>query len=254
MGIMSGLASVANKLVGKKYRTGTWYDFSVLVRARFIVYEYTVSDQTKEIVEDKTTFFDKVDVLPLQINPESFRSQRICHSSKLINFDSPLGARNFGRDENEINIQAHFNIEDEYMAVTQNATIPLDYDINELTIISKLYQYAADNYRVLFKWGPISYLARIASVICDYKSFSPYGEPLSAEVDMTLRRHVPPGGGNRTGKDIVANQSVEKMEEDLVNKLSWSDSGKIDSATVAAQLIVDKTASEALPSIIRSLR
>ena len=236
---VKGAASTAwNLYKGKKYRQNTLYDFSVLTKAKLRVYEYKPSGDGND-----TKYFKKIEDLPFQINPASLNNKR----SVGTDLEIPLFGHGFGfddRSDNSLNLTAEFSIADEYMVKTHNAVLPIDFNMDEMTIIDRLYFYSSRDFRVLFMWGPFTYLATIAEVSCEYREFSPYGEPLRASVSLRLARHRPNTRSN------VSTIGVGELEEELSSKVSWT----AEKVSVAAQLGTSAAASEALPSIIRAMR
>ena len=239
------LSSALNriKVFKSEYRDSTLYDFSAVVRAKLYVFEYKQLDN-----------FSLIETLPLQINPSRYqRAKKNGIAGKMqINqlFENDLNHESNNNDS--INIALVFNIVDEYKLKTNNGAIPWPVDLNEATIINKLYEYATSDYRVLLKWGPLEFLSYISGITCDYDSFSPYGEPLSADVNLSLSKHI--NGSFASKYDNTGNESPRDLISDQV---SWS---KIDSdntlnkSLVASQLTTNEIISETLPTISAKIR
>lgn len=238
---LKGAASTAwNFYKGKKYRQNTLYDFSVLTKAKLRVYKYKPGGDENG---NDAKYFTEIEDLPFQINPTSLNNKR----SVGEDLEIPLSGHGFGfddRSDNSLNLTAEFSIADEYMVRTHNAVLPIDFNMDEMTIIDRLYFYSSRDFRVLFMWGPFTYLATIAEVSCEYREFSPYGEPLRASVNLRLARHRPNTRSN------VLTIGVDKLEKELSSKAFWS----TEKISTVAQLSASTAASEALPSIIRAMR
>lgn len=211
------------------YRDHTLYDFSNVVKAKLFVFELNNDRSVKECV----------DILPFQINPRNYH--RISDSihgrdpEQLdINGIDMLSYSSHDYDNSGIGIrELNFNIFDEYMARTMNGTLPIPININEITIIDKLFKYANRNYVVVFQWAD-KYVLRIKKVECTYTSFSKYGEPLSADVEVTFANEY-------------------NYQELLKNSYVTSD--KIaDVAKVTAVSSLEEASSDFLPSIVSSIR
>lgn len=211
------------------YRDHTLYDFSNVVKAKLFVFELEENESVKECV----------DILPFQINPSSYRriSDGI-HSRDPeqidINGIDVLSTSSQDYDNTAIGIRdLSFNIFDEYMARTMNGTLPIPININEITIIDKLFEYAKRKYVVVFQWAD-KYVLRIKRVECTYKSFSKYGEPLSADVEVTF--------------------AYEYGYKELLKNHYVTSDRMIDVAAVTSVSVMEEVASDFLPSIISGTR
>lgn len=177
-GISGALKGAKNLLnaAGHGYRNSLVYDFASIVRAKIYVFYYSVDSG-----------FEFIETLPLQLNPQEYKKNKnfswAMDMEKIMNGDS----REDRDDSMEFDLV--FNIVDEYKLKTMEGSTPIPMNLDEVTIISKLFEYQNDQYRVLFKWGPLAYLSYISGVTCTYDSFSPFGEPLSARGTLTLNKH-----------------------------------------------------------------
>lgn len=172
--------------VGIAHRNSLVYDFSSTNRAKINVFKYIG-------VNVGSNKFEFIVTLPLQLNPTTYKKTGTSSSKIDIQYAMKNGVGGPRPESNSITLDLYFDIVDEYKIRTMNGTIPLDINLDEVTIISDLFRYQGGGYRVLFKWGPLNYLSWISSVTCDYESFSPYGQPLSAKVTLDLQKHVLPG-------------------------------------------------------------
>lgn len=224
-----------------KLRESTLYDFSVVVKARLFVYNYNFGAYVK---------FTYADELPLQINPSEYRkNQKIGEAGKisLKDLNEPVPTPHI-EYQNSMEIPLLFNVADEYAAISNNGLIPYDIDINTATPISKLFQYANLEYRVLLKWGPLEYLGYIDNFDCTYDLFSPYGQPLKAHGTLKLHEHFQPS---------LSGNAEKKTAKDLIGMLGWAKvkSHQIYStAMVVAQKALETAANEALPGILNKTR
>lgn len=231
-GVKKGLKAIKNVLgegdiTGLTYRNSLLYDFSSVVRARIYVFKY-------ENTVPPT--FKLIDNLPVQINPEEY-DRRKSNGYKEDWHEIAKGKLPSG-DSMEFTLK--FNIVDEYKLVTRDGLYPIPLNLDEVTIISKLFKYKNSEYVALFKWGPLAYLSTITKVTCKYESFSPYGEPLSANVNLELAKFK---------KHILAD------DEDVVDTLGTANWAIIKGTDVAETVSgVVKSAdvySETLPNIAR---
>ena len=220
---------IQGDITGLTYRNSLLYDFSSVVRARIYVFTY------KNTVPPT---FKLIDNLPVQINPEEY-DRRKSNGYKMDLQDAKNGKLPSG-DTMEFTLK--FNIVDEYKLVTRDGLYPIPLNLDEVTIISKLFKYKNSEYVVLFKWGPLAYLSNITKVSCKYDSFSPYGEPLSANVNLELAKFK---------EHMVADN------EDVVDTLGTANWAMIKGTDVAETVSgVVKSAdaySETLPNIARRI-
>ena len=231
--VLKAIKSVAD-LKGLTYRNSLLYDFSSVVRARIYVFSYN------SLIDDASGRFTLVDNLPVQINPEEY-DRRKSNGYKMDLQDAKNGKLPSG-DTMEFTLK--FNIVDEYKLVTRDGLYPIPLNLDEVTIISKLFKYKNSEYVVLFKWGPLAYLSTIVEVSCKYDSFSPYGEPLSAIVTVKFAKFK---------EQLVADVD----DEDVIDTLGTANWAMIKGTNVAETVSgVVKSASEyseTLPNIARRI-
>ncbi len=221
---------IQGDITGLTYRNSLLYDFSSVVRARIYVFTY------KNTVPPT---FKLIDNLPVQINPEEY-DRRKGNKPDWNAIAKDNNSRSSSDDSMEFTLK--FNIIDEYKLITRDGLFPIPLNLDEVTIISKLFEYKNSEYVVLFKWGPLAYLSNITKVSCKYDSFSPYGEPLSANVNLELAKFK---------EHMVADN------EDVVDTLGTANWAMIKGTDVAETVSgVVKSAdaySETLPNIARRI-
>ena len=228
-GGISGAFEGAKKLLnaaGHGYRNSLVYDFASIVRAKIYVFGYSVDSK-----------FKFIETLPLQLNPQEYKKNKnfswAMDNEKIMNGDS----REDRDDSMELDLI--FNIVDEYKLKTMESSTPIPINLDEVTIISKLFKYQNNQYRVLLKWGPLAYLSYISGVTCTYDSFSPFGEPLSARGTLTLSKHRSRNTFNAT--DVNLGDTLGGYW-DWIKGLDFA-----ERATVGIKSNIE--ASEALPNI-----
>lgn len=220
-------------ITGLSYRNSLLYDFSSVVRARIYVFKY---DSVNTNVPER---FSLIDNLPVQINPDKYERSK----SSDVDWNEVAKSGNIkSSNEDSMSFTLRFNIVDEYKLLTRDGLYPIPLNLDEVTIISKLYKYKNSQYVVLFKWGPLAYLSNIVKVSCSYDSFSPYGEPLSADVTLELAKFK---------KYMLAD------DDDVVDTLGTANWAMIKGTNVAETVSgVVKSASEyseTLPNIARRI-
>ena len=231
---LKAIKSVAD-LTGLTYRNSLLYDFSSVVRARIYVFEYN------SVKKDVAERFRLIDNLPVQINPDEY------YRRKSNGYVMNLGeAKKTGEvpSGDSMDFILKFNIVDEYKLMTRDGLYPIPLNLDEVTIISKLFEYKNKNsdHVVLFKWGPLAYLSNIVEVSCKYESFSPYGEPLSANVDLKLAKF----------KETVAAENEDVV--DALGTANWAIIKGTDVAETVSGVVKSADAySETLPNIARRI-
>lgn len=220
---------IQGDITGLTYRNSLLYDFSSVVRARIYVFTY------KNTVP---LTFKLIDNLPVQINPEEYDRR------KSNGYEMDLNEAKKGKvpsgDSMEFTLK--FNIVDEYKLVTRDGLYPIPLNLDEVTIISKLFKYKNSEYVVLFKWGPLAYLSTIVEVSCKYDSFSPYGEPLSAIVTVKFAKFK---------EQLVADVDDEDVI-DTLGTANWAMIKGMDLAETVSGVVKSADAySETLPNIAR---
>ena len=133
-------------------------------------------------------------------------------------------------------IQQLENIADEYDARTARGKIPLSIDIDKITIIGALRTYSSNKYISIIKWASLEEVVRIKNVECTYTLYSPYGEPLAADVTVTFSVADDYQFGTSFLKASVRTKSL------------------IDRGLVATSLSANYASSEFIPSIVSNAR
>ena len=231
--VLKAIKSVAD-LKGLTYRNSLLYDFSSVVRARIYVFSYN------SLIDDASGRFTLVDNLPVQINPEDYDRRK----SNGYEADWHEIAKGKFPSGDSMEFTLKFNIVDEYKLVTRDGLYPIPLNLNEVTIISKLFKYKNSEYVALFKWGPLAYLSTIVEVSCKYDSFSPYGEPLSAIVTVKFAKFK---------EQLVADVDDEDVI-DTLGTANWAIIKGTDVAETVSGVVKSADAySETLPNIARRI-
>lgn len=237
---LTGQGSILNKM-GVTYRNSLFYDFSSIIRAKIYVFDYKYQKSKDGIGKSQFTFLE---TLPVQLNPDKYK--RIKGGSFKIDTEAAMNGKPHKDKDDSMDFTLDFNIVDEYKISTMDGTTPAPINLDEVTIISKLFKYQEDTrYRVLFKWGPLAFLSYISSVDCTYDSFSPFGEPLSATVNLILRKHK---------ANFASNVDVDvNLETELGT--SWTLIQGMDKAeSIYESLKLSIQSSETLPNISKRIK
>lgn len=236
---LTGQGSILNKM-GVTYRNSLFYDFSSIIRAKIYVFDYKYQKSKDGIGKSQFTFLE---TLPVQLNPDKYK--RIKGGSFKIDTEAAMNGKSHKDKDDSMDFILEFNIVDEYKIKTMETTTA-SINLDEVTIISKLFKYQEDTrYRVLFKWGPLAFLSLISNVTCEYKSFSPFGEPLSADVNLTLRKHK---------ANFASNVDVDVNLETALGT-DWTLIQGMDKAeTIYESLKLNMESSETLPNISKRIK
>ncbi len=204
-------------ILSSKYRTNVLYDFSLVSKAVFYIYEksYEGLGQIPPFLNGGKTlstqfpdFFYLRDVLPVQINPEDVRlkyggkmynelnsSQPAVDSSKDFN-SFPIKRKSSDMaGEESLNISLKYDIYDEYMVSTAEGLITTDKSPSLLnhntTSLEKLCKYSGkpDIY-ALFEWGEIECFGIMESIDVNLDAFSCWGTPLKASVEVEISKQI----------------------------------------------------------------
>ncbi|MDO4504393.1 MAG: hypothetical protein Q4B84_04585 [Clostridia bacterium] len=239
-----------------EYRTSVLYDFSIVSKAKFYVFEadVTLTKKLQRPMFKRVSTLDFKDPLPVQINPYEFevtygetgKSIVPIENSILSIVDKnapdcggiPIIKPKDGRPEpGNISIKLVYDIYDEYNVRTMNGIDPLtDFSLESETHTSlkKLGQIASagGKYYVLFTWGDMEYFGLIKEVKATYKAFSRWGHALKADADITIENQ-PLAYDSNTG---VQKKPIESGGLGIsdANEIRYSEAK--DVALVAAQV------------------
>lgn len=239
---LTGKGSILNSM-GMAYRNSLFYDFSSIIRAKIYVFNYKYQ-------ESDTGYgtFTFIETLPVQLNPESYKRKKGgswgIDTEEIMNEKTPYK----DDDKEHMDLELKFNIVDEYKISTVGSTSPAPINLDEVTIISKLYEYRSSDKRVLFKWGPLAFLSYISHVDCTYDSFSPFGEPLSATVSLTLKKHK---------RNLLSKANIDIDDKYLSGALGtdWALIQTMDKAeSIYESIKLNIESSETLPNISRRIK
>ena len=185
------------------YRTHVLYDFSIVSKAKFYVFEEDTSIFGKGI-NYKRADGEFKDPLPVQINPDEFDvtygstvksigpiENSILNDRKDLPGGIPLIKPQEPADTEEVEINLKYDIYDEYNVRTMDGVDPLsDFSLESETHTSlkRLGKIASSGgrYYVLFVWGNIEHFGLISSVNVNYTAFSRWGHPLKADVTVKI--------------------------------------------------------------------
>ena len=200
-----GLQAAFNAL-GVKYRQSVLNDFSIVSKAKF----YIVKQE--ETLGKKVHTCEKI--LPVQINPHNIsrNSRKIFGRGKSLaeKLEKGQGISSRDDDSDTLDLELIYDMYDEYMVGTcdgltagvaglanKNNFTDISLKDDKVTSLEELIKYAScegdyssSNYFVLFKWGSLEYFGKITSLSCRYDVFSRWGEPLKANVSITITQET----------------------------------------------------------------
>lgn len=182
-------------LMTTKYRTGVVNDFSTVSKAT--IYMLKKNDTLNPLEK-----FSIIDILPVQINPNSLIFNHSIRPQTLDGLFGELGEKvttAFSSDEGaSLRFALIYDIYDEYNIRTMNGITGgslenFSLENNEVTTLPKLKEYCGFNDRyALFRWGEIRYFGLISEVSCEYETFSMWGEPLKCRADVVISKQQLP--------------------------------------------------------------
>ena len=199
--------------LGANYRTNVLYDFSLVSKAVFHIFDYEGEDDSSFPFNlmDKTSEFrfsgklTHKEALPVQINPNSIRinyggtigSSRQKNttpktSSRLGNYEIVRKANEYSGGAFDIDLE--YDVYDEYMMRTAEGVIgksSMSLLSSNDTSLRKLCEFSCmpDIY-VLFEWGDIECFGIFESVNTTFNTFSQWGIPLKASANINIRKQV----------------------------------------------------------------
>ena len=231
------------------YRTHVLYDFSIVSKAKFYVFEEDTSIFGKGI-NYKRADGEFKDPLPVQINPDEFDvtygstvksigpiENSILNDREDLPGGIPLIKPQEGRsDLEEIEINLKYDIYDEYNVRTMDGTVPTaDFSLESETHTSlkRLGKIASSGgrYYVLFVWGNIEHFGLISSVNVNYTAFSRWGHPLKA--DVTVKIVEQPLGYDKYG---AQEKPTESGKLGVKSAIDITLSSKLEKTKLAAQV------------------
>lgn len=246
MSWLKNKVSESLKNLPTSYRTYVYKDFSIVSKAKI---EVLVREGNEGIpmhkIDDKLKI---IDTLPVQVNPDSLSSN---FGSQNFKFDSGIQAAGTGPESsklasisagqisskdtevlthvpveinNEVKIRLKFDLFDEYPVITMNGTLPIDFSLeNEkytiLPILKKhIFGPKEPKHKYVymrFIWGPMQFFGIPSGLNVDYKAFSPFGQPLKADVDLDLKLQSIPATGLNISKGFtgLGSEFLEKTDE-----------------------------------------
>lgn len=204
-------------ILSSKYRTNVLYDFSLVSKAVFYIYERSYEGLSgaplvlkggKKASMQFPDSFELKDILPVQINPEDVRLR---YGGKLYNdYNSGQPAVNLSKKydgfsikrkssdmagEESLNISLKYDIYDEYMVSTAEGLVTTDKSPSLLnhntTSLEQLCKYSGkpDVY-ALFEWGEIECFGIMESIDVTFDAFSCWGTPLKASVEVEISKQI----------------------------------------------------------------
>ena len=183
-------------LINTKYRTSVVNDFSTVSKATIYMFK---KNNTLGPLEK----FSIIDVLPVQINPNSLIFNHSIRPQTIDGLFGELGEKvttAFSSDENaSLRFALIYDIYDEYNIRTMNGITAggllesFSLENKDVTTLPKLKEYCGRNDAyALFRWGEMRYFGLISEISCEYETFSMWGEPLKCRADVVLTKQQLP--------------------------------------------------------------
>ncbi len=202
--VKSRIKSNFNGTLKPDYRTSVLNDFSIVTKAVFYIIKYDKEDGGKTT----NSKYSVIEKLPVQINPDNIRKE---HTVKLNTLKSlatstndPIElSRSYDTSQRDnLRLDLDYDIYDEYIMRTggmgiSDAIANKISDVNvkpslkneNFTSLPKLIQAAEEpGTYVFFEWGETSHFGIITEINVNYTTFSRYGEPLKAKVEINIAK------------------------------------------------------------------
>ena len=222
MSILKSLQSFAGK---PNFRTNVFYDFSVVQKAYFYVFE---SDSNHATFPYKLA--DKPNALPVQINPDNINIEQTSTPKRFngvaesLENDTSKRGITMEQPSSSLRLELYFDLYDEHvirsggMVGLLNRELDLNISLmnEKLTSLPHLFKYVASNqHALLFRWGEMSFFGHLSDLTCNYTAFSRWGEPLKCRADATLVRDISRITGQEAIENIISSDSsAEKLLSD----------------------------------------
>ena len=200
-------------ILSSKYRTYVLNDFSSVKKAVFFILKFIGGAAGKYTVKE---------CLPVQINPHSIK-QEMGFSDGFEYDGCLLKVPDTSKDSgNILSVELEYSLYDEYNVATMGGMQPPSSDSISLynpkaVTLEKLKSYAGKLFdddgaklRALFLWGDIEWFGALSSVDVEYTSFSRWGEPLSAKVDVKVQKEYLRDGDDDDNNSFRARETYSE--------------------------------------------
>lgn len=197
---------IGSSLLGHSYSAGVLNDFSVVEKATFTLIQIGDINNPDSV--------DFSETIPVQINPSDlvfqYSSPVSYVAAGLNDLGGTMSSETYHEGESSLSVTLYYDFYDEYNARSASGALGFLESFNlmeeKFSSLARLISFANEqtNPHVLFRWGSeISFYGVIESLSPAYRAFSQWGQPLKAEVSVTIQ------GDNSKSHESIKNGAMQ---------------------------------------------
>ena len=197
---------IGSSLLGHSYSEGVLNDFSVVEKATFTLIQIGDINNPDSV--------DFSETIPVQINPSDlvfqYSSPVSYVAAGLNDLGGTMSSETYHEGESSLSVTLYYDFYDEYNARSASGALGFLESFNlmeeKFSSLARLISFANEqtNPHVLFRWGSeISFYGVIESLSPAYRAFSQWGQPLKAEVSVTIQ------GDNSKSHESIKNGAMQ---------------------------------------------
>ena len=196
---------IGSSLLSHSYSAGVLNDFSVVEKATFTLIQLGDINNPESV--------DFSETIPVQINPSDlvfqYSSPVSYVAAGLNDLGGTMSSETYHEGESSLSLTLYYDFYDEYNARSASGALGflesfhlMNEKFSSLeTLIS--FTQKQTNPHVLFRWGDINFYGVIESLSPAYRAFSQWGQPLKAEVSVTIQ------GDNSPSHEEIKNGAMQ---------------------------------------------
>ncbi len=196
---------IGSSLLSHSYSAGVLNDFSVVEKATFTLI------QLGDINNPDSADFSET--IPVQINPSDlvfqYSSPASYVAAGLNDLGGTMSSETYHEGESSLSVTLYYDFYDEYNARSASGALGflesfhlMNEKFSSLETLI-LFTQKQKNPHVLFRWGDINFYGVIESLSPAYRAFSQWGQPLKAEVSVTIQ------GDNSKSHESIKNGAMQ---------------------------------------------
>lgn len=196
---------IGSSLLSHSYSAGVLNDFSVVEKATFTLIQLGDINNPDSV--------DFSETIPVQINPSDlvfqYSSPASYVAAGLNDLGGTMSSETYHEEESSLSLTLYYDFYDEYNARTASGALGflesfhlMNEKFSSLETLI-LFTQKQKNPHVLFRWGDINFYGVIESLSPAYRAFSQWGQPLKAEVSVTIQ------GDNSKSHESIKNGAMQ---------------------------------------------
>lgn len=195
---------IGSSLLSHSYSAGVLNDFSVVEKATFTLIQLGDINNPDSV--------DFSETIPVQINPSDlvfqYSSPVSYVAAGLNDLGGTMSSETYHEEESSLSLTLYYDFYDEYNARSASGSLGF---LESFHLMNKkfssletliLFTQKQTNPHVLFRWGDINFYGVIKSLSPAYRAFSQWGQPLKAEVSVTIQ------GDNSKSHEKIKNGAI----------------------------------------------